>query len=251
MNRAILLFLLLAISHDAYGASVGKSGNGAVPAFTISGSRVRAKDVLGIDVTDVDLGRSPPIGVTRVIERAEVERAYANAHETPPKRIPETIRVVRKTRRLTAHDVEAAIRSALADTKLPRGAMFTNVHAIAIEVPDEFHHVMVDLPPLPRRAGPITAQATVTFVSEGDTPLAKVTMPVDLALPPEAAFAEIARGAPLTLIVRRGLVEVTISATAATDADIGAVFPLTIRPSGRVVRARAVDKDHAVLLEDS
>ena len=38
---------------------------------------------------------------------------------------------------------------------------------------------------------------------------------------------------------------------ASMDADVGSILSVTLKPSGRVLRARAVDKDHAVALEDS
>jgi hypothetical protein len=57
------------------------------------------------------------------------------------------------------------------------------------------------------------------------------------------------RGGALTLVVRRGLVEVTSAAVAGADADIGNILQVTLRPSGRTVRARLVEKDLAELVE--
>ena len=54
----------------------------------------------------------------------------------------------------------------------------------------------------------------------------------------------------LGLVVRKGLVEVSIAGVAGSDADVGGVLPVVLRPSGRVLRARAVDRDHALALED-
>jgi hypothetical protein len=62
---------------------------------------------------------------------------------------------------------------------------------------------------------------------------------------------DVAKGATITLLVRRGLVEVSIGAVAGADGDTGGILPVLLKPSGRVVRARIVDKDHAVALEDS
>jgi hypothetical protein len=247
MKTAAALILLAALVNAA---NAHGDPTASIPRFEIRGPRVHSKDVLG-STTDVDLGATPPIGASRVIERSEIERAYASASATPPKKIPAAVRVTRKARRLTAPEVGSAIRSALAETKLPRGATLSGVRASAAEVPDDFQRVTVDLPTLPRRAGQTTVAATVTFLGDGDAPLMKALVPIELSLPPGAAFAEITRGAPITLVVRRGLVEVSVSAVAAVDSDVGAVLPVTLRPSGRVLRARAIDKDHAVALEDS
>lgn len=218
----------------------------------VRGPRVHAKDVFPGNVPDVDLGPTPPIGATRVIERADIERAFADAKAAPPKKIPSSVRVSRKTRRLSSLEIDGAVKTALAAQKLPRGAELVRVRASALEVADDYHHVVVELPPLPRRAGPTTVAATVTFMSQSaDTPIYRVVLPLDLALPPEAAFADIPKGAPVTIVVRKGLVEVSLPGTAATDGDIGGVVPVQLRPSGRVVRCRAMDRDHALLLEDS
>jgi hypothetical protein len=217
----------------------------------VPGAKIRAKDILGASAPDVEIGSTPPIGSSRIVERAEIERAFAGANVAPPKKLPAAVRVMRKTRRLAAADVATAIRSALTSTGLPRGATMANIRAVATEVPADYQRVAVELPRLPRRAGTTTVQATVTFLGEDETPLQKAITPVELVLPPEAAFPEIARGSTLTLVVRRGLVEVSVPAIAAADGDVGAILPVTLKPSGRVLRARTIDKDHAVALEES
>ena len=219
-------------------AIVARAGSNAVAHVEVPGPKIRAKDILGAPAPDVELGPTPPIGSSRIVDRAEIERAFEDANVAPPKKIPAAVRVSRKTRRLAA-------------APLPRGATLSNVRAVGADVPADFQRVSVDLPLLPRRAGPTTVQAVVTFLGENDAPLQKTITPIELVLPPEAALPDIPRGAPMTLVIRRGLVEVSISGVAATDGDIGAILPVTIRPSGRVLRARAVDRTHAVALEDS
>lgn len=214
----------------------------------VPGARVRASDVIP-GAADVDLGPTPPVGSSRLIERAEIERAFAAASQPLPKRTPAAVRVSRKTRQLTANEVATAVKSALAEQRLPRGAAVAGVRAIATEVPGDYKKVAVELANIPRRAGSVNVTATVTFLGEGDAPIHKTLLPVELNLPPEAAFPEIARGSAITLTVKKGLVEVSLPGVAAADADIGALVPVTLKPSGRVIRARAIDKDHAVAEE--
>lgn len=216
----------------------------------VKGPRVHTKDIFP-GVVDLDLGPTPPVGSTRVIDKTEIERAFADAKAAPPKKIPEHVRVSRKTRKLTANDVDNAVRTAIASQKLPRHAELIKVRGSATEVADDFDHVNVELPSsLPRRAGPTTISATVTFVSaENETPIYRTIVPLDISLPPEAAFAEVAKGAPISLVIRKGLVEISMPGVAAIDADIGGVCPVTLRPSGRVIRARVIDKEHAVAEE--
>jgi hypothetical protein len=220
----------------------------------VRGPRVHTTDIfpaLGPGaVVDLDLGPTPPIGATRVIDKDDIEKAFAEAKATAPKKIPAHVRISRKTRKLSANEVNRAVKTAISAQQLPRGAELIKVRGAATEVADDYDHVNVDFPPVSRRAGPTTIQATVTFVSaEGNTPIYRTTIPLDVSLPPEAAFADITKGSPIALVVRRGLVEVSMPGVAAMDADVGGVVMVTLRPSGRVMRARAVDKGHAVAEE--
>jgi hypothetical protein len=214
----------------------------------VKGPRVHTKDIFPGNIVDLDLGPTPPIGASRLIEKSEIEKAFADAKATPPKQIPAQVRVSRKTRKLSSLEVDTAIKTAL--PKLPRGGELLKVRATATEVADDYDHVSVELPPVPRRAGPTTLQATITFVSaENETPIYRTIVPLDIALPPEAAFAEIPKGAPIQLVVKKGLIEVSVPGNAAVDADVGAIVPVSLKPSGRIIRARAIDKDHAVAVE--
>ena len=129
--------------------------------------------------------------------------------------------------------------------------MLQNVRASGVEVPADFDHVTVDLAPLPRRSGVVSVTANVAFLAEDGSTLFKTIMPIEIALPPEAAHADIVRGQPITLVVRHGLVEVAIGGVAGADADVGQIMQVNLKSSNRVLRARAIDKDHAVALEDS
>ncbi|HSO36138.1 MAG TPA: flagella basal body P-ring formation protein FlgA, partial [Labilithrix sp.] len=135
-------------------------------------------------------------------------------------------------------------------TRIPRGVTITAVRAVALPVPDGFDKVTVDLPTMPRRAGTVTVTAAVAFVAQGDV-VARMTVPVDFAVTAEALVPDVAKGAAITLLVRRGLVEVSIGAVAGADGDLGGILPILLKPSGRVVRARVIDKDHAVSIEES
>ena len=205
----------------------------------VKGPRIHAKDIFPGNVADIDLGPTPPIGATRVLDKDDIEKAFAEAKAAPPKKIPAHVRVSRKTRKLSANDVDNAVKSALGSQKLPRGAELIKVRGSATEVADDYDHVNVDLPTVPRKAGPATVSATVTFVSsENNAPLYRAAIPLDISLPPEAAFADIAKGAPIALVVRKGLVEVSMPGVAAMDSDVGGTVMVTLKPSGRVVRAR-------------
>lgn len=213
----------------------------------VKGPRIHAADIFP-GAAEIDLGPTPPIGSTRVIEKADIEKAYTAANVPAPKKIPTAVKVSRKTRKLSALDVDSAVKTALSSTHLPRGAELVKVKSVATEVADDYDHVNVEFPPIPRRAGPATVPATVTFVSMGttETPIYRTVIPLDISLPPEAAFADVPKNAAVTLIIRKGLVEITLPAVAALDADIGGPCQVMLKPSGRIIRGKAIDKDHVV-----
>ena len=53
-------------------------------------------------------------------------------------------------------------------------------------------------------------------------------------------------GLAITLVIRRGLVEVSSAGTAGADADVGDLVPVVLSPSGRTISARLEDADHAL-----
>ncbi len=252
-RRAVLFVATLALAIVAPRGGLAAPVAPSVPrVIEIATARVHFHDlgIPGPGMPDVDLGPAPVLGSTRTIDRDEITRALTAASAPAAPKLPAQIRIVRKARRLTVADVDKLVRAAIEPARIPRGATVTTVRATALQVPDGFDRVTVDLPTLPRRAGAVTVTAAMSFVSEGDV-LARITVPVDFNVPTEALVPDVAKGAAITLLVRRGLVEVSISAVAGADGDTGGILPVLLRPSGRVVRARIVDKDHAVALEDS
>ncbi len=227
---------------------------GPVATVEVSGPRVRLGDLVphaGAAVGAADLGVAPQPGGSRLVTRDELARAAAEAGAPKSLRLPSSVRVVRRMRKLAAAEVDRLVRDALAGPSLPRGAVLTAVRAPRLlEVADGWDAVAAELPKPPKRSGPLPTTALLTFSRAGEV-IARASVPVDLTLSADAAVSDVARGAAITLVIRRGLVEITVSALAGADADIGAVLPVTVRPSGRVVRARLVEKDRAEPVDGS
>lgn len=234
-------------------AAVGWAGAAlaAVRQVSVTGARVRLGDVVASapeGASDLDLGPTPPPGGSRVITRDELRRAVK---DSPAERLalPEAVRVVRKTRRMRGPELEALARAELARGPMPKGATLAAMRPpAAADVPEGCERAGVELPPMPRRAGPYAGSVVVTFYCDG-TPTTRVTVPSNFQLSSAAATPDVARGAPLTLVLQRGLVEVTAAAVAGGEGDLGAVIPVTVRPTGRVLRARLVARDRAVAVE--
>src|SRR5262245_54691469 len=117
MKTAVALLLLAALleAARAHGAPTpATTTHAALRVIEVRGPRVHAKDILGASTPDasVDLGATPPIGSSKILDRAEIERAFAAANLAPPKNIPAAVRVARKTRKLGALELNSAIRTA-------------------------------------------------------------------------------------------------------------------------------------------
>ncbi len=244
-SRLPALLALLALAPPAVASPPAR--------VAVAGVRVRVADVVPhapTDAAEVDLGPAPAVGGSRLITRDDILRALRARQATEPARLPDAVRVVRQTRTLAAPELDQITRESLPPAGLPRGASLSAVRAPrAVEVPAGWSAVRAELPRPPRRPGPFATTATLTFL-RGEETLARVMVPVELVLPASAAAPDLARGAAVTLSVRRGLVEIRAGGSAGADADVGDTLPVVLRPSGRVLRARLVEPTLAVALEE-
>jgi hypothetical protein len=245
--------LRTAVAVAAALAALGLAGEACaeVRQVALTGSRVRLGDVIKAapaGASGVDLGPTPPPGGSRIITRDDLRRAVKGT-AAEGLAMPEAVRVTRKTKRLSGPELEALAREELGRGPMPKGATLAGMRPPAsAEVPEGCERAGVELPPMPRRAGAYSGSVVVTFYCDG-APTTKVSVPSNFMLSSEAATPDVARGAPLTLVLERGLIEVATAGVAGGEGDVGAVIPVTVRPSGRVLRAKIVSKDRAVALE--
>lgn len=225
---------------------------GTIREVAVARTRVQLADVLpqvAPDAAGIDLGPSPAPGGSRLVTRDDLRRALEGARSHVPATLPSAVRVVRKMTHLTPADIERLTRAHLDVATLPRGATIAAVRAGGpADVPAGWDAIRLTLPARPHHAGLVRSLAVLTFTAGADT-LAALTVPVDLALTIEGAAYDLVKGGAVRVVVRRGSIEVEAPAIATADADVGAVLPVMLRSSGRIVRARLVDKDHAELVE--
>jgi hypothetical protein len=139
-------------------------------------------------------------------------------------------------------------RGAIAKQKLRRGITLRKLRpARAMTVAAGWDEVSVRLPKPPRRRGHWSTTAMLTFSAAG-TPLARLALPVSFDISAEGAKPDVSKGAPLILVVRRGLVEIKVQAIAKTSADIGEILSVTLRPSGRNLRAKLLAGGRALAM---
>lgn len=247
MHRPTLLAVLLSClaalaSPDAAAVRPPKT-------VTVASPRLALGDVvagIGADLATLDLGPAPAAGATRLFTRGDLQAAVGD--RAAGVRLPEAVRVERRTRRLSPQDLEAMVRASL-EGKLPRGAALSAVRARGTTVvADGWDVVAAALPRLPRKVGRLATSVQLELSQQG-TVIAGLQVPVELTLSAEAALPDVAKGAPVTVVVRRGFVEIQAQAVAGADADVGDALPVLLRGSGRSLRALLVTADRAELVE--
>jgi hypothetical protein len=246
---ALLLGLALAC-----GVAAPASGR-VLPEVSIVTTRLHFGDVVPHappEAADLDLGPAPCFGCSRLITRDELRHLLDDAKITAKVTLPDGVRVTRKGRTLGAPELEKMLREAMTGAAMFRGVTIASVRAPrATLVPAGWDTVLGEVPRPPHRAGPVQSTVSLTLL-RGQETLIRLFVPVELALGPEAMKPDLAKGAPVTLTLRRGMVEVSVAGRADADADVGGpIFPVVVRPSGRVLRARLLDKDHAEVVDGS
>ncbi len=253
MRRSIVAACLLLSTVLAAPVDAKRAPEGAKPGreMLVASARVRLGDVVPgapEELRAVDLGPSPAPGGSRVLSRADIVAALPEGADAKKVSLPHSVRVVRKTTSLAAAALESLAAEAIARRGIEKGGTLVAARPrAAVSVAAGWDRISAELPRLPRKAGKHLTTATLVFL-EGDITLAKVPVPVELALPPGAALPDVKKGARLVFSVERGTFEIRVSGAAGADADVGDPLPVTLE-SGKVVRGRLVSRDPAVATE--
>lgn len=164
-----------------------------------------------------------------------------------------TAGVASTMRRFSPGELAALVRTALSAStvRLPKGTKILGARPSSSDlmVPMAPSRVTIDLTPPPRRAGLVTATAVLVFWKDAEVS-ARVPLHLDLSVPPEGLVFDVPKGGVVTIVVRRGLVEVSAPGVTAADADIGDVVQVLLRPSGRALRGEIIARDRVLAVED-
>ena len=224
----------------------------------VEGPRVTLADILPSrpELAGVDLGVAPPAGGSRLITKKHIRRALdeladgGEAPRVPGRALPVTVRVTRKAIVLDVGRQKELVDQAIRTEGLGKGLTVARIRPRGpARVPTGWERAEIQLPKPPRREGKWSTAVTVRLV-RGDLLVASFGATVDFDVSAAAAKPDVARGASVTLVVRHGRVEVRVRGFADTDADVGQVFPVRLRPSDKVVQARLETADRAIAVEN-
>lgn len=246
-----LLALALAVSLVTAPASVGAAKAKAIAEAQLARSRVLLSDLVPNapeEVATIDLGASPQPGSSRLVTREEMVAALPEGFDARSLQMPASVRVVRKARKLMPAEIEKMTRDAISEAGVPRNGTLTAVRPrAAVTVPAGWESARVDLPRPPRKSGKHLATATLLLL-EGETVLARLPVPVELALPKSAAIPDVKKGSKLQLVIERSGLEIKAMVSAAADADVGEELPVMFE-NRTVIKAKLVSKDPPAAVE--
>lgn len=244
MNRGAILTLLLVglAASPASSAPSAPSARGASAAATrvAHGSRVELAEVIpkcAPEYCVVDLGRAPLPGKSRVLTRREIENYVRDAGlDAGAVHVPRSIRIRAAAKRLTPAEL-AKLAIPRVRARLKAGVKLLRLQTQrTITISPEATLARITMPQMPRRAGPHQATATLEFIAEGRTQ-ARVSATLFLNISEDAALPDIAKGAQIMLIIRRGTATISTAGTALKGGDIGETIQFRVVKTGRVIRA--------------
>ncbi len=243
MRALLTLSLALSLVFAPLGAEAAKQKS--VAEAQLARSRVLLSDLVPnapAELAAIDLGAAPQPGSSRLVTREEMVAALPEGVDAQALKLPASVRVVRKARKLTPAEIEKMTREAIAAVGVPRNGTLAAARPRAtVTVPAGWESVRVEMPKPPRKTGRHLTTATLVLL-EGETVLARVPVPVELTLPKSAAVPDVKKGSKLQLFIERSGIEIKATVSAAADADVGEEVPVMFE-NRTVINARLVSKD--------
>jgi hypothetical protein len=196
-----------------------------------------------------DLGPAPPPGTSLLIARDAIARVLAKVmQDLPELALPELVRVKSEARVLSPNDVSDLAHAAI-QAVLPVGVTLTRVESkLPLTVPLTATLGRVELPKLPRRAGPLMTSAMIEVVHEGSV-VGRLPLSLQLVVSEGAARPDVIKGSDLMLVIMRNAATISARGVAMQDAEIGQIALFKVPLTGKLLRARVESSERAVVTE--
>ncbi len=220
---------------------------------TIDSARIHLSDISdGYDdgeLASLDLGPAPPPGNSRLLSRGEVEdQLHAAGDDAKSLRMPSSLRVKSAAKRWSPDELREALTPRLM-AALPAGLKFKSsklnralVTSPSIKIGD------AHFPKFPKREGELALTAIVDLTQD-DVTVVRVPITVVVLVTEAATRPAAAKGARVNLVIEHGPARVTALATALSDTELGAFGSFRVASTQRILRARLVGPDSALVVE--
>lgn len=250
--RTPILSLLIALACCAV-VGTERSASAAPKELEVQGAHIELGEIwkeAPEDYRDIDLGRAPPPGASRLLSRAAVLRQVKLAGFDPQRvKIPNSVRVRSAAKKLTAQELEELVAPAVSGA-LKSGVELKKVSATrGVTLPPDATLQGVEMPRPPKRRGAYRTSAIIKWVSDSET-VARVPVSVTLFITERGASADVEKGANITLVVERKGARITARGQALTSGDEGDVIQVRVLKTNKVLRAR-IESEHVAKVEES
>lgn len=239
--RLALVLAALALAAPARAESV----------VTLASSTVHVADIdpgAPAELADIDLGRAPPPGGSRVITGREIRQRLVEAGADPKRvHVPASVRVASPAEHWRAADVAARADRAVR-ASLPAGVTLVKLDAAQGVVVPPGTLVAEAHPVIPHGVG--RHQVTVVAELRRDEEVV-ARAPLELVVEvSEDAFAPILRrGDRLTVVVEQGNARIGADAVALADANAGDTIFCRVTSTGKTLKARVTNKDTGTVVD--
>lgn len=208
---------------------------------TIDAAEIQLGDVISNaseETKNIGLGKAPPPGASRLMSKSEIVSILeAQRVSTEGMKIPDSVRIVRSSKRFTAKDLEKLANPAIS-AAIPRGVRIEKLEIRrGLTLPPSASVESVKLPKLPRKAGKSRITVTVELMHDGSI-VARMPVSLSLDISEAASKAAVERGARVDLVIERGPARITAAAIAMTDGDIGEVIQFKVESTRKMVSGR-------------
>jgi hypothetical protein len=235
-----------------FGLALASAAGAAEPVVKVTSRRLVLEQLLPscpLELCSLDLGPAPPAGSATSIARDAVLRAVARVMANPPElALPESVRVVSEAKAVTPAELNEMVRPAVLRV-LPVGVSLLRVESkTQLVIPATATFGAVELGKLPKRAGVVQTSALLEVVHEGSA-VRRVPVLLQLSVSPGAARPDVLKGSDLLLVIERGSATISARGVALADAGIGEVTAFKIHTTGKVLRARVISSERALVTE--
>lgn len=224
---------------------------GAETRVSVSGSSIRVSDIdpgVAPELADIDLGRAPPPGSSRLLSQKEIRLRLREAGADPARvSVPKVVRVETAAERWKPEEVavraDAAVRAAL-----PAGVTLVKLAARQGVLVPPGTTVASAKPVVPRSVG----RHDITLVAElrrDDEVVARAPLSLTVEVGPDAFAPVVRKGDRMTIVVEHGNARVGATAVALGDANQGDAIWFKVLATGKTIKARVASREVGMVVD--
>jgi hypothetical protein len=218
---------------------------------SVSGSSIRVSDIdptVAPELADIDLGRAPPPGSSRLMSQKEIRQRLREAGADPARvNVPKVVRIEAPVERWKPEEVavraDAAVRASL-----PPGVTLVKLVAkLGVLVPPGTT-VASARPVVPHSVG----RHDITLVAElrrDDEVVARAPLSLTVEVGPDAFAPAVRKGDRMTLVVEQGNARIGATAVALGDANLGDSIWFKVTATGKTLKARVTSRDVGMVVD--